>query len=382
VVWHNKGLRFELVNPPACAFVDGAMIRGVRENLTSVVRDLIYSRRLIQESANLPVSVQIFRLLRNANAFLPGQEPHLVVCWGGHSISDEEYRYTKLVGYELGLRGLNICTGCGPGAMKGPMKGAAIAHVKQRLFSPLYLGLTEPGIIAAEAPNPIVSKLVILPDIEKRLEAFVRVAHGIVVFPGGVGTVEEILFLLGILMHPKNADLPLPLVLTGPESARDYFAVLDAFIRQTLGEEATRHYRIVLGDACEAARIVSRGIREVTEHRLEHDEAFHYHWRLHIDPEWQQHFDVTHESMAALNLDPAQPRHQLALNLRRLFSGIVTGNVKPEGVAMIAEKGPFEIRASKSFITPLENLLGTFVEQHRMVLPQRSYQPCYRLVVG
>ena len=29
-----------------------------------------------------------------------------MVCWGGHSIGREEYEYTKLVGYELGLRGL------------------------------------------------------------------------------------------------------------------------------------------------------------------------------------------------------------------------------------------------------------------------------------
>ena len=35
-----------------------------------------------------------------------------------------------------------------------------------------------------------------MPDIEKRLEAFVRTAHGIVIFPGGVGTAEEILYIL------------------------------------------------------------------------------------------------------------------------------------------------------------------------------------------
>ena len=29
----------------------------------------------------------------------------------------------------------------------------------------------EPGIIAAESPNPIVNELAILPDIEKRLDA-------------------------------------------------------------------------------------------------------------------------------------------------------------------------------------------------------------------
>jgi pyrimidine/purine-5'-nucleotide nucleosidase len=58
--------------------------------------------------------------------------------------------------------------------MKGPMKGATIGHSKQRIVNGRYLGLTEPGIIAAEPPNPIVSQLVIMPDIEKRLEAFVR----------------------------------------------------------------------------------------------------------------------------------------------------------------------------------------------------------------
>ncbi len=59
--------------------------------------------------------------------------------------------------------------------MKGPMKGAAIGHAKQQIVRRRYIGITEPGIIAAEAPNPIVNALVILPDIEKRLEAFVRV---------------------------------------------------------------------------------------------------------------------------------------------------------------------------------------------------------------
>src|SRR3546814_6798022 len=75
--------------------------------------------------------------------------------------------------------------------MKGPMKGATIAHAKQRQRRPRYIGITEPGIIAAESPNPIVNQLVIMPDIEKRLESFVRLGHGIIVFPGGVGRSEE-----------------------------------------------------------------------------------------------------------------------------------------------------------------------------------------------
>src|SRR5204863_8311636 len=129
---------------------------------------------------------------------------------------------TRRLGYEIGRRRLDMWTGCGPGAMKGPRKVATIAHAKQRRSNNRYSGITEPGIIAAESPNPIVNHLVIMPDIEKRLEAFLRLAHAMVVFPGGVGTAEEILYLLGILSHPANAGIPFPLVLCGPaESAAD-----------------------------------------------------------------------------------------------------------------------------------------------------------------
>ena len=80
-----------------------------------------------------------------------------------------------------------------------------MAVVPSALTGGRYLGISEPGIIAAESPNPIVNDLVIMPDIEKRLEAFVRTGHGIIVFPGGAGTAEEILYILGILLHPDNA---------------------------------------------------------------------------------------------------------------------------------------------------------------------------------
>ncbi|MCP4074900.1 MAG: DUF4478 domain-containing protein, partial [Gammaproteobacteria bacterium] len=180
VIQKQRGIKLSLKNAPAIAFVDGELIAGINEHLFAVLRDVIYvdtkivnsSRFNLQKSED--VSNAVFHILRNAQIFIPGLEPNLVVCWGGHSISPQEYNYTKEVGYQMGLRDLDICTGCGPGAMKGPMKGATIGHAKQRSGVGRYLGLTEPGIIAAESPNPIVNKLVIMPDIEKRLEAFVR----------------------------------------------------------------------------------------------------------------------------------------------------------------------------------------------------------------
>src|SRR5690606_24862948 len=246
VLRRERGIKLELTNPPDHAIVDGHIIKGIQEHLFSVLRDIVYVNMHLADSQRLNLTNSthitnlVFGILRNAGTLIPGIIPNLVVCWGGHSINEIEYQYTREVGHELGLRELNICTGCGPGAMEGPMKGAAIGHAKQRFHEQRYLGLTEPSIIAAEPPNPIVNELVIMPDIEKRLEAFVRLAHGIIIFPGGPGTAEELLYILGIMMHPENTHQPMPIVLTGPKESEAYFRSIDQFIADTLGDEARK----------------------------------------------------------------------------------------------------------------------------------------------
>ena len=85
------------------------------------------------------------------------------------------------------MRGQDTVTGGGPGEINARKKGATNAHAKQGHTHPRYIGITNPGIISAESPNPIVNHLVIMPDIEKRLEAFVRIGHCFIVFTGGVG---------------------------------------------------------------------------------------------------------------------------------------------------------------------------------------------------
>jgi len=384
ILQQDRGVKLELSNAPSEAFVDGRIIRGINELLFAVVRDIVYVSTQIEAgrfdlSDSSGVTHAVFEILRNARVLRANVDPNLVVCWGGHSISRDEYDYTKKVGYELGLRAFDICTGCGPGAMKGPMKGATIAHAKQRRTKNRYIGITEPGIIAAESPNAIVNNLVIMPDIEKRLEAFVRVAHSIVVFPGGVGTAEEILYLLGILLHPANAGLPYPLIFTGPARSAAYFEQIDRFLKLTLGDGVASRYRIVVGDPPGVAHQVRKGIERVRGHRLDNKDAFFFNWALHVEPEFQVPFMPTHEAMAALNLHRGQEPHRLAANLRRAFSGIVAGNVKEDGMRMIEERGPFEIDGDRDVMEALDALLQSFVVQQRMKLPGSAYVPCYRI---
>lgn len=385
ILQRTRGVQLRITNAPASAFVDGRMIEGIKEHLFSVLRDVLYITTELDAPDSLfdlgdshGITNAVFHVLRNAGAFDRHRLPNMVVCWGGHSISREEYDYTKQVGYHLGLRGLDVCTGCGPGAMKGPMKGAAVGHAKQRIDGGRYVGISEPGIIAAEPPNPMVNHLVILPDIEKRLEAFVRTAHAIIVFPGGAGTAEEVLYLLGILMHPRNAGVGLPLILTGPETSRGWLEAVDAFLVTALGDEVRAHYQLVIGDAETAATTTAAGVRGVRRARRRTGDAFYYNWLLDIPFEFQTPFAPTHEAMAGLRLQRDRPVHELAADLRRAFSGIVAGNVKEPGLRAVREHGPFRLQADATLLRPLDTLLERFVADGRMKLIG-EYVPCYEI---
>ncbi len=386
LVQNDWGLQLNLENAPAHAFVNGELIKGIREHLFSVVRDIVYVDDMMKREgreAKEPETATaewVFRILRNAGVLNSRDRPNLAICWGGHSIGREEYEYTRKVGYEMGLRGLDICTGCGPGAMKGPMKGALVGHYKQRIFNGKFIGLTEPGIIAAEPPNPVVSRLVILPDIEKRLEAFIRMGHAIIVFPGGPGSMEEILYLLGILLSPENHDVHVPLVFTGPESSRPYFQMVHDFIGATLGFEAQQLYKIIIGDAQLVGAEVKKQMTNVKHSRKTLGDSYFFNWHLSIPEEFTRPFEPMHNNMSSLEIRKDMPVSLLASNLRKAFSGIVAGNIKSEGISAIEKQGPYELNGDPEIMAHLDTLLLSFVEQHRMKLPGSRYVPCYRIV--
>lgn len=387
IIQESRGIKLKLQNAPASAFVDGKLIQGIQEHLFAVLRDIIYTQDKIDRAGGFDITTgpgitdAVFRILRNAGVVRPNLPPNLVVCWGGHSVSRAEYDYSKTIGYELGLRGLDIATGCGIGAMKGPMKGAMIGHAKQKNRRGRYIGITEPGIIASESPNPTVSELVILPDIEKRLEAFVRLAHCIIVFPGGAGTAEEVLYLLGLLMLEENREVPLPLIFCSAESSASYFTDLDKFIRNTLGDAASQYYEIVIGNPQHVAQLCLRNLNIVLAHRRSTHESYAFNWRLQIPESMQNPFLSTHTAMASLRLDSTLPPAQLACELRRAFSGIVAGNVKAFGIEQIAQHGPFQLQGDPALTAELDILLTQFVKSGRMKINASNYQPCYELVV-
>ena len=120
-------MKLEVINPPEDAFVDGRIIRSLQANLFAVLRDILFVNGQISNAgrfqhldteSSVHITNPVFSILRNARALHVGEAPNMVVCWGGHSINETEYLYARRVGTQLGLRELNICTGCGPARWK------------------------------------------------------------------------------------------------------------------------------------------------------------------------------------------------------------------------------------------------------------------------
>ena len=107
LIQQDRGIRLKVTNAPEAAFVDGRMIRGLREHLFSVLRDVVYMRTTLAGSgafdlaSSAGITNSVFHALRHARILRSNGDPNIVVCWGGHAISREEYDYTKKVGYEL-----------------------------------------------------------------------------------------------------------------------------------------------------------------------------------------------------------------------------------------------------------------------------------------
>ncbi|MBV9698231.1 MAG: DUF3412 domain-containing protein, partial [Gammaproteobacteria bacterium] len=205
-------------------------------------------------------------------------------------------------------------------------------------------------------------------------------AHGIVVFPGGAGTAEEILYLAGILLEPENREQPFPVVLTGPAESASYFEQILRFLAGTLGEAAVQRFTVIIDDPVQVARRLVAGMETVREFRRRASDSYNFNWLLKVRRDFQLPFEVSHETMRGLHLERSQPVHELAANLRRAFSGIVTGNVKEYGIQAIEARGPYELRGDPALMRLLDELLAAFVAQRRMRLPGSVYRPVYRLV--
>src|SRR5690606_31439820 len=155
----------------------------------------------------------------------------------------------------------------------------------------------------------------------------------------------------------ENAQMPFPLIFTGPKTSEAYFQQIHEFIGATLGPQAQSLYKIIVDDPAAVALYMKERMAEVQTFRRQSQDAYYFNWVLEVAEDLQRPFRPTHENMRQLPLHRQQAPHELAANLRKAFSGIVDGNVKEHGIRAVAENGPYEISGEKDVIGPLDALL-------------------------
>jgi hypothetical protein len=115
IVREPWGIKLEMQHAPGSAFVDGEMIRGVKEHLFSVLRDIVYTHNEIVARFDLDDSASItnaiFCILRNARRSTTRAGP-TSSCAGAGTRSRARNTTTPRRSATMG-RGPSVCTGCG-----------------------------------------------------------------------------------------------------------------------------------------------------------------------------------------------------------------------------------------------------------------------------
>jgi uncharacterized protein (TIGR00730 family) len=160
------------------------------------------------------------------------EDTNFRVCLFGSAritAADPLYHTVFALSRTLAARGIDIITGGGPGLMEAANAGGRAAlHADSRSY-----GLTLEVPVLDESPNPHLDIKSSHKRFSSRLDEFVRLSHGVVVAPGGIGTVLELMYVWQLLQ--VGMIEPRPVVLLGA-------LFWNGFLRWVAGTQAAQGY--------------------------------------------------------------------------------------------------------------------------------------------
>lgn len=200
----------------------------------------------------------MWRVFRIMGEFVEGFEtlsgigPAISIFGSARTPTDHpDYALGESVARELVARGFGIISGGGPGIMEAANKGARAAQGNS-------VGLNIRIPHEQEANEYIDPDLLLNFDFFfVRKVMFLKYAKGVVVLPGGFGTMDELFEALTLVQTKKSK--PFPVVLMG----KDFWIGLIEWLRNTMA--ARGNIRIsdldlffITDDAAEAAQFISQ----------------------------------------------------------------------------------------------------------------------------
>ena len=174
-------------------------------------------RRTIEEYIRLDAEL---RALENTN--------YRVCIFGSARIWPKDPIYHQVFRLAQGLseRGVDVVTGGGPGLMEAANRGVCAS--KRRRAKSYGLPIELPTL--SERPNRHLDIKSPHQRFSSRLDEFIRLSHAVIVAPGGIGTLLELMYVWQLLqLHALEAR---PVILLG----RDYWGGLLEWVRNMPGE--------------------------------------------------------------------------------------------------------------------------------------------------
>jgi uncharacterized protein (TIGR00730 family) len=118
--------------------------------------------------------------------------------------TDPYYQLTVNVAQLAVKKGYGIITGGGPGIMQAANEGAVLAN-----GTSIGLNIELPF---EQKPNPYVKTLINFRHFFSRKVMFLKYTSGVIIMPGGFGTLDEMFETLTLIQTNKVANLPLVLM--------------------------------------------------------------------------------------------------------------------------------------------------------------------------
>lgn len=167
-----------------------------------------------------PSNADVWRIFRIMAEFVEGFErlSHAGPCvtiFGSARAKEGDAAYEMAVGVarRAAENGFGVITGGGPGIMEAANKGASECNGKS-----IGLNIQLPF---EQVPNPYIKELINFQHFFCRKVMFLKYTLGVVVLPGGYGTLDELFETLTLVQTQKISDLPL--VLMGNEYWKDLY---------------------------------------------------------------------------------------------------------------------------------------------------------------
>src|SRR5436190_2613637 len=170
---------------------------------------------------------------------------------------DPTYQSVYRLAKELAGLGVDIVTGGGPGLMEAANRGVQAAKNEQSKSYGLPIELPK----RLEAPNKHLDIKSQHRRFSSRLDEFMRLSHAVVVAPGGIGTVLELMYVWQLLQ--VGMIEPRPVILLG----RDFWSGLIAWMREQplhrgfIGEHDMEYVHLVDAPK-EVVQIIRKALEE------------------------------------------------------------------------------------------------------------------------